>query len=55
MKKKYTQDELWEAYQAGKQIEVSCPWWPKDHWEIKDNVKTKYSFFVEECEYRITE
>ena len=55
MKKKYTQDELWEAYQAGKKIEVSCPWWAKNHWENKTNVQSKEVFFVDECTYRIKE
>lgn len=45
---------LFEAFKAGKRIEVTCPWWAKDHWEQKTNVRGPDDFF-DEATYRIVE
>lgn len=36
-----------DALERG-EVEVSCPWWPKDHWETKSTGE-----FIHECWYRI--
>jgi hypothetical protein len=52
MNKKHTKTELWNAHRSGKTIEVNCPWWNKNHWEVKKNIKSKSSFW-DEANYRI--
>jgi hypothetical protein len=46
---KREQKEILDAMPKGL-VEVSCPWWPDDHWEIKMSGEP-----FEEAYYRIKE